>query len=65
MAAIGGRLQFFGKETLTYTRLAETANAGSNNIRVHNALDRNYDGQIDSVDGQLNWAVGDQIVIAS
>ncbi len=65
MAAMGGQLQFFGKEKLTYTRLAETANAGANNIRVHNAVDRNYDGQINSEDGALNWEAGDQIVVAS
>lgn len=65
MVAGGGRLQFFGEEKLTYTRLAETADIGVSQIRVEAAVDRDYDGDIDSTDGALNWEVGDQIVIAS
>ncbi len=65
MAAGGGRLQFFGKQKLTYTRLAATANANSNQIIVANAVDRDFDGDTDAADGSVNWEVGDQIVIAS
>lgn len=65
MVASGGRLQFFGKEKLTYTRLAETAEVGVSQIVVEAAVDRDYDGDIDAADGTLDWEVGDQIVIAS
>lgn len=65
MAAGGGRLQFFGKEKLTFTKLAATAQAGTSQILVENAIDRNHDGNINATDGSLNWEVGDQIVIAS
>ncbi|WP_086929657.1 carbohydrate-binding protein [Agarilytica rhodophyticola] len=66
MAAGGGRLQFFGEDRLTYTRLAATATAGSNKIYVRNLIERNYDGDYSAAsDGELNWKVGDQIVIAS
>lgn len=65
MVASGGRLQFFGDEKLTYTKLSETANVGATQIRVEAALDRDFDGDIDADDGSVNWEVGDQIVIAS
>ena len=65
IAADGGSLQFFGDQRTTYTRLAATADAGANQIRIHNAVDRNYDGTIDADDGFFNWQIGDQIVIAS
>jgi hypothetical protein len=65
MVAGGGRLQFFGQQKLTYTRLAATANANSSQIIVANAVDRDYDGDTDADDGTVNWEVGDQIVIAS
>jgi len=66
MAAGGGRLQFFGEEKLSFTKLAATANANSNQITVANIIERNYDGTTSAVsDGALNWQVGDQIVIAS
>jgi len=65
MVAGGGRLQFFGQQKLTYTRLAATANANSNQIIVANAVDRDFDGDTDAADGSVNWEVGDQIVIAS
>lgn len=66
MAAGGGRLQFYGKDKLSFTRLAATAEAGSSTIYVRNIIERNYDGNYSaSSDGSLNWEVGDQIVIAS
>ncbi len=65
MVGGGGRLQFFGEERLTFTRLAATANQNSNQILVEQAIDRNHDGSINAADGSLNWEVGDQIVIAS
>ncbi|WP_394202509.1 malectin domain-containing carbohydrate-binding protein [Marinagarivorans algicola] len=66
MAVGGGSLQFFGQNKLTYTRLAATAPAGISDIYVRNIVERNYDGEYSAAsDGLLNWAVGDQIVIAS
>lgn len=65
MAAGGGRLQFFGEEKLTFTKLAATAEVGANQILVEAAIDRNFDGEIDATDGSLNWEIGDEIVIAS
>ena len=65
MAASGGQLQFFGKEKLTFTKLAQTAEAGANQILIESAIDRDFDGDIDAEDGAFNWEIGDQIVIAS
>ncbi|MEM8947392.1 MAG: G8 domain-containing protein [Planctomycetota bacterium] len=66
MAAGGGRLQFFGENTLTFTKLSQTATSGTNQITVENVIERNYDGTTSAAsDGALNWKVGDQIVIAS
>ncbi len=66
MAAGGGRLQFFGEERLSFTKLEQTAEAGSNSIIVHNVIERNFDGNTSiASDGRLNWEVGDEIVIAS
>lgn len=66
MAAGGGRLQFFGENKLTFTKLAQTASVGANQIRVENVIERNFDGTTSAAsDGVLNWEVGDQIVIAS
>lgn len=66
MAAMGGRLQFFGQDKISFTKLGQTANAGSNSIVVENVIERNFDGTTSAAsDGQLNWQVGDQIVIAS
>ncbi|MEM6315718.1 MAG: G8 domain-containing protein, partial [Planctomycetota bacterium] len=66
MAAGGGRLQFFGKEKLTFSKLSQTAAAGSNVIFVENVIERNFDGTTSAAsDGSVNWEVGDQIVIAS
>ncbi|MBU2869920.1 G8 domain-containing protein, partial [Colwellia sp. E2M01] len=66
MVAGGGRLQFYGDDKLTFTRLSQTASIGSTSIVVRNVIERNYDGTTSSSsDGALNWQVGDQIVIAS
>ncbi|MEM1013683.1 MAG: carbohydrate-binding protein, partial [Planctomycetota bacterium] len=66
MPAMGGRLQFFGEEKLSFTKLSQTANAGTNSIIVENVIERNFDGTTSAAsDGSLNWEVGDQIVIAS
>ena len=65
MAAGGGQLQFFGEDKLSFTKLSETALVGANTIRVEKAIDRNFDGVIDASDGEVNWEVGDRIVIAS
>lgn len=74
MTASGGRVQFYGEEKLSFTRLAATVVAGSDQIIVENFIERNYDkgamnGQ-DFVtspadDGVLDWEDGDQVVIAS
>ncbi|MEO2032590.1 MAG: right-handed parallel beta-helix repeat-containing protein [Planctomycetaceae bacterium] len=66
MTSMGGRLQFFGKDKITFTKLAATAEVGSNTITVENIIERNYDGTTSALsDGQLNWEVGDTIVVAS
>ncbi|WP_197527044.1 LamG-like jellyroll fold domain-containing protein [Pirellulimonas nuda] len=66
MAAGGGRLQFFGEEKLSFTKLAATAEVGAASIPVENVIERNFDGVTSAAsDGSLNWKVGDQIVIAS
>ncbi len=66
MAAGGGRLQFFGEDKISFTKLTRTANAGTNRITVANIIDRNHSGALSGAhDGVFNWQVGDQIVIAS
>ena len=66
MAAMGGRLQFFGEDKLSFTKLGQTAEVGANSIVVENVIERNFDGTTSAAsDGQLNWEVGDEIVIAS
>jgi len=66
MAAGGGRFQFFGQEKLSFTKLSATANAGASQIQVANLIERNYDGVTSAAsDGQVDWEVGDEIVIAS
>ncbi|QEG20924.1 Ig-like domain-containing protein [Mariniblastus fucicola] len=65
MAAGGGRLQFFGEDKLSFTKLKSTANVGDNQIVVEKEIDRDFDGDIDAADGEVNWTVGDQIVVAS
>ncbi|MEM8945290.1 MAG: G8 domain-containing protein [Planctomycetota bacterium] len=66
MAAMGGRLQFFGQDKLGFTKLGQTAEVGANSIVVENVIERNFDGTTSAAsDGELNWELGDQIVIAS
>lgn len=74
MTASEGRIQFFGEEKLSFTKLAETTIVGRNTITVENIIERNFsagasnaDGFVTTAadDGELNWEVGDQIVIAS
>ena len=65
MAAGGGRLQFFGDDKASFSKLKATANAGATQIIVEKQIDRDFDGDIDADDGEVNWEVGDQIVIAS
>lgn len=74
MTAMGGRVQFYGEEKLSFTKLHETADANSNSIIVENVIERNFNkGAMNGEefvtsaadDGALNWEVGDQIVIAS
>lgn len=66
MVCGGGRLQFFGEDKLSFTKLAATANVNSNQIIVSNIIERNFDGTTSAAsDGALDWEVGDQIVIAS
>jgi hypothetical protein len=66
MTASGGRLQFFGEEKLSFTKLAATADVGATTITVENVIERNFDGTTSAAsDGVLDWEVGDEIVIAS
>ncbi|MFK7769082.1 MAG: G8 domain-containing protein [Mariniblastus sp.] len=75
MTAMGGRIEFYGQEKLSFTKLRGTAEIGVTSITVENFIERNFDkGAVDDSgefvtsaedDGLLNWEVGDQIVIAS
>lgn len=66
MAGGMGRLQFFGADKISFTKLAETANVGQSTITVENIIDRNFDDILSAnTDGEFNWDVGDEIVIAS
>ena len=74
MTARGGRLELYGEDKISFTKLAETAEAGDSEIIVHNVIERNYsdgasdaDGFITSAedDGAMNWSVGDRIVVTS
>ena len=66
MTAAGGRILFYGNDKLGFTRLAETARPSDSVITVHNVIERNFDGTTSAdSDGQLDWSVGDRIVIAS
>ena len=69
-----GRIEFYGEDKLSFTKLNATAEAGATMIAVDNIIERNYDkGAMDGEefvtsagdDGIVNWQVGDQIVIAS
>lgn len=74
MVGAGGRLQLFGQDKLSFTKLAQTAERGATQIVVHNVIERNFtDGASDDQgfvtsaadDGTVNWEVGDTIAIAS
>ena len=74
MTAMGGRLEMYGQDKISFTKLAATAEAGQTEILVHNIIERNFsdgasdeNGFITSVedDGELNWTVGDKIVVTS
>ncbi len=74
MTARGGRLEMYGQDKISFTKLAETAEAGHTEILVHNVIERNFsDGASDKNgfitsaedDGELNWTVGDKIVVTS
>ncbi|MEM9187317.1 MAG: LamG-like jellyroll fold domain-containing protein, partial [Planctomycetota bacterium] len=66
MTAGGGRLQFHGDEKLPFTKLAATADVGAGSLIVENVIERNFDGVTSAAsDGSLDWAVGDQVVVAS
>lgn len=75
MAGMGGRIEWYGQDKISFTKLAQTAEQGANTLRVHNVIERNFtDGAMDAEgnfitsaedDGYLNWEVGDEIAIAS
>ncbi|MGY6631389.1 MAG: right-handed parallel beta-helix repeat-containing protein [Wenzhouxiangella sp.] len=74
MTAMGGRLEMYGQDKISFTKLAETAEAGQTEILVHNVIERNFsDGASDENgfitsaedDGELNWTMGDKIVVTS
>ncbi len=66
MVGGNGRLQFYGKDKLSFTKLSETAEANATSIIVENSIDRDHNGELSAtIDGSLNWEVGDEIVIAS
>jgi hypothetical protein len=74
MTAMGGRVQFYGEDKPSFTKLSATAEASVTTITVENVIERNYDkGAMDggefvtsaADEGLVNWEVGDQIVIAS
>lgn len=66
MAAMGGQLQLFGEDRVSFTKLGATAEVGATSVIIENIIERNFDGTTSAAsDGQLNWSVGDEIVIAS
>ncbi len=74
MTGMGGRIQFYGNDKLSFTKLARTAGVGDTAIVVENVIERNYNTgamlEAEFVtsaedDGAVNWEVGDEIVIAS
>ncbi|MFK7819528.1 MAG: LamG-like jellyroll fold domain-containing protein [Planctomycetaceae bacterium] len=70
MTGMGGRVQFVGEEKLSFTKLDATVESGATSIVVANVIERNFNADSDIVtsaadDGELNWEVGDEIVIAS
>ncbi|MGB7326894.1 MAG: G8 domain-containing protein, partial [Rubripirellula sp.] len=74
MTAGMGRVEFFGDDKISFTKLAATAIPNDDRIVVANIIERNFsEGASDASgfvtsavdDGELNWAIGDKIVIAS
>ena len=75
MTAMRGRIQFYGEDKISFTKLNATAEIGAETITVENVIERNFaegatDGNGDFItsaedDGEFNWEAGDQIVIAS
>ena len=78
MTGMRGRIQFYGEDKLSFTKLAATFDPASpgakNTIFVENIIERNFnagamngDDFVTSPadDGVLNWEVGDKIVVAS
>ena len=74
MTGKDSRVQFYGADKLSFTKLSKTAIASQTSIVVENIIERNFtEGAISGSqfvtsaedDGQLNWKAGDQIVIAS
>ncbi|MEO1524698.1 MAG: G8 domain-containing protein [Planctomycetota bacterium] len=74
MVGRGGSIELYGEDKLSFTKLAANAKQGDDAITVANVIERNYsfgnpsgDGFETSAadDGEVNWEVGDQIVVAS
>ena len=74
MTGGGGRVQFYGAEKLSFTKLAQSVDSGSNQIIVESVIERNFshgnsnDNGFETSatdDGAVNWTAGDEIVIAS
>ena len=74
MTAGGGRIQFFGEDKLSFTKLSATAEANATEIIVNNFIERNFNTGASNGDefttsaaddGAVNWKINDQIVIAS
>ncbi|MEL6106892.1 MAG: G8 domain-containing protein [Planctomycetota bacterium] len=74
MTGMEGRVQLYGEDRLSFTKLAVTAKQNADEITVANLIERNFNaGAMNGDtfettvedDGELNWEVGDQIVIAS
>ncbi|TWU60317.1 G8 domain protein [Rubripirellula tenax] len=70
MTGMGGSLQFYGDEKLSFTKLSQTAFKNATTITVEDVIERNFDGTTSAAsDGSLSgsraWEVGDEIVIAS
>ncbi|MFK7738002.1 MAG: G8 domain-containing protein, partial [Pirellulaceae bacterium] len=74
MTGMMGRVQFYGEEKISFTKLAATAGPSDLTITVASVIERNFNegDMVDGAfvtsaedDGEFNWEVGDQIVIAS
>ncbi len=68
MTAGSGRVQLYGEEKLSFTKLHVTAEPTETSIVVSNVIERNFSKGTETSaedDGELNWTEGDEIVIAS